>query len=238
MPDDITCNNVIDESDCCNDDDTFVTAASSSADSPSSEVDTFAVCDEPFEIGIVTLRGENRARITSRRQRREKNKTSCYDSDFCNNDLARQIEAMALEVETVFENRHVTKRSVAQLLSSECSIIKKVERASSADKSFDTIEDNLPSIPAKNTFQEKTLETIKDTPSTPNWYPLQLLHRTFQAQHEHDDVPAMSSCDSLVSVSSDYSISTRSILDLPSLTSTTKTRKMSPQSNAEWAIME
>lgn len=240
MTDDFTCDNVIGESDCCNDDETFITAASSSADSPTSEADTFAVGDEPFEIGIVTPPSEERARITSRRQRRHKEKTSCYDSDFCNNDLAREIEAMVLEAETAFDNRHVTKRSVTQLLSTECSIIKEVEQASSTDQTLETIEDNLPSIPAKNTPQEKTSETIKDTLSTPNWYPFQLLHRTFQTQrqHEHDDVPAMTQCDSLVSVSGDYLMSTRSSSDLLSLTSTKKTRKMSPQPNAEWAIIE
>ena len=45
---------------------------------------------------------EKHPRITSRRQRRERNKTSCYDSDFCNNDLARQIEAMVLLGESAF----------------------------------------------------------------------------------------------------------------------------------------
>ena len=109
MPGDITCNNVIDESDCWNDDGTFVTSASDSPDSPSSEVDTFAVGDEPFESGIVTLPSEKRPRITSRRQRRGNARASCDDSDFCNNDLARQIEAMVLEAETAFENRHVKK---------------------------------------------------------------------------------------------------------------------------------
>ena len=216
------CNNVIDESDCCNDDDTFVTSASSCPDSPSSDVDIFAVGEDRFEIGIVTPPSKKRLRITSRRQRRGKDKTSCHDSDFCNNDLARQIEAMVLEVETAFENRHVKKsnRSAAQLLSAEFSIIEEVKQASSANKTLETIDDSLPSIPAKKPFLEKTLEAIKDTPSTPNWYLLQLLHRTFQTQHDHDDVPAMTTCDSdsLVSVSSDYSISTRSSSGLLSLT--------------------
>eukprot|EP00579_Thalassiosira_antarctica_P010285 CAMPEP_0201915382 /NCGR_PEP_ID=MMETSP0903-20130614/5310_1 /ASSEMBLY_ACC=CAM_ASM_000552 /TAXON_ID=420261 /ORGANISM="Thalassiosira antarctica, Strain CCMP982" /LENGTH=305 /DNA_ID=CAMNT_0048450971 /DNA_START=176 /DNA_END=1093 /DNA_ORIENTATION=+ len=241
MPDDITCNNIKDESDCCNDDGTFVTAASSCPDSPSSEDDTFAVGNKPFEIGIVTSPGEERPRITSRRQRRGKDKTSCYDSDFCNNDLARQIEAMVLEAETAFENRHVTKSSVAQLLSTECSIIKEAEQARSNDKTLESTKNSLFSITAKNTLQVDTLETNKDNlPSTPNWYPLQLLHRTFQTQtqQKHDDVPSMTKSDSLVSVSSDHSTSARSSSDLLNLTPTKKARKMSPQPNAEWAIIE
>merc|ERR1712194_288942 len=50
-------------------------------------------------------------------------------------------------------------------------------------------------------------------------------------------VPAMSSIDSVSSIASDSFCSTSS-LDSHSLTSRTRTRKMSPKSNAEWAIME
>merc|ERR1712085_78714 len=47
-------------------------------------------------------------------------------------------------------------------------------------------------------------------------------------------VPAMSSIDSVSSIASDSFCSTSS-LDSHSLTSRTRTRKMSPKSNAEWA---
>eukprot|EP00571_Detonula_confervacea_P015834 CAMPEP_0172301828 /NCGR_PEP_ID=MMETSP1058-20130122/3653_1 /TAXON_ID=83371 /ORGANISM="Detonula confervacea, Strain CCMP 353" /LENGTH=278 /DNA_ID=CAMNT_0013012107 /DNA_START=15 /DNA_END=847 /DNA_ORIENTATION=- len=69
--------------------------------------------------------------------------------------------------------------------------------------------------------------------------PLQLLHRTLQTIPEYDDVPAMTSCDSLMSISGDSSsISTLSSQDFSSLTSKRKTMKMSPQPNAEWGIIE
>ena len=79
-----------------------------------------------------------------------------------------------------------------------------------------------------------------DTPRAPNMYPLQLLHRMFQTQTQHvdDAVPALTTSDSLMSLPSDYSISSRSSSDLLSWTPTKKTMRMSPQPNAEWAIIE
>ena len=105
---------------------------------------------------------------------------------------------------------------------------------------MEIIKDKLPITPAKNPLQDKTLETTKDdTPRVSNRYTLHLLHQMFQMQtiHVYDIVPAMTTSDSLVSFPSDYSISTRSSSDLLSLTPTKKTMKMSPQHNAEWAII-
>ena len=102
----------------------------------------------------------------------------------------------------------------------------------SEQKTLEIIKDKLPI---------KTPETIKDdTPRAPSRYPRQLLHRMFQTttQGVYDAVPAMTTSDSLMSFPSDYSISTRSSSDLLSLTPTKKTMKMSPQPNAEWAIIE
>jgi hypothetical protein len=110
----------------------------------------------------------------------------------------------------------------------------------SEQKTLEITKDILFITPAKNPLQDKTLETIKDTPRAPNRYPLQLLHRMFQTQTQdvYDAVPAMIASDSLMSLSSDYSISTISSSDLLSLTPTKKTMKMPPQPNYEWAIIE
>jgi hypothetical protein len=239
MPDVITCHDTTDESDYCNDDETFVSTLCNSPSAPTPEADTIAASDKPFEVGIVTPPSGKPPRITTRRQRRANDTSSCYYSDFCNNDLSRQIEAMVFEVETAYENRHVKKpkHSVAQHSSTDCSSIKEVEQASSADNSLEMIKDTASSTPVKNPLQDKTLKTIKDTPSTPNKNPLQLLHRMFETQQEYDAVPTMKACDSLVSLSSEYSISTRSSSDNLSLAPTKKARKISPQPNAEWAII-
>ena len=121
--------------------------------------------DEPFEFGIVTLPSEKRPRITSRHQRRGNDRASCYDSDFCNNDLTRQIGAMVLEAETDFENRHVKKpkRSASQLLSTECSSIKEVEQGSSTDKTLGQSRIIYPAYPPRthsNYFAERPKHNI------------------------------------------------------------------------------
>merc|ERR1712087_677571 len=48
-------------------------------------------------------------RLSTRRQRRAYDTSTRNYSDFCNTALSRQIEAMVLEVESAYENRHVTK---------------------------------------------------------------------------------------------------------------------------------
>ena len=67
--------------------------------------------------------------------------------------------------------------------------------------------------------------------------PLHLLQRMFQTQ-EDTPMPAMMTSDSLFSLSSGCSINTRSTSDFLSLASTKRSTKMSPQPNAEWAIIE
>ena len=89
-------------------------------------------------------------------------------------------------------------------------------------------------------LQDKTLEAIKDTLGDPNRHPLQLIHRIFRTQtkHMYDALPAMTTSNTFVSLSSDDSVSTTSSSDLLCLTPTKKTIKMSPQPNAEWATIE
>ena len=101
-----------------------------------------------------------------------------------------------------------------------------------------SIRYKLSMTPAKNPLQDNSIKN--DTPRAPNMYPLQLLHRMFQTQTQHvdDAVPALTTSDSLMSLPSDYSISSRSSSDLLSWTPTKKTMRMSPQPNAEWAIIE
>jgi len=108
-----------------------------------------------------------------------------------------------------------------------------VATASSGEKEKNTremIKKKYFMTPVKNLLQEKALETIKDTPTSPNMNPLQLFQRMFQTQTQdaYDDVPAMvtSTSNSLMSLSSsDCSFSTTSSSDHFSLT---PTKRMSP----------
>lgn len=104
-----TCTDVTDD-DMSDDDASFVSALSScdAADTcttppaaPHANA-AFAAQDHPFEIGLVTPPRHKPSRKNARRHRPLRRYS--FD-DFCNNDLARQIEAMALEVETEYENR-------------------------------------------------------------------------------------------------------------------------------------
>lgn len=110
-----------------------------------------------------------------------------------------------------------------------------VATASSGEKEKNTrevIKEKYFIKPANNLLQEKTLETIKDTPIAPNMNPLQLFQRMFQTQTQdvYDYVPAMVTSESLMSTSSDCSFNTTSSSDLFSLT---PTKRMAPQHNAE-----
>ena len=89
----------------CDDDDTFLTAKSTIPESVASKVDanSFSLIDKPLDVGVVTP-------IPKTNPRRTTPKSPCTSSshstsDFCNSDLARQIEAMVLEAETSYENR-------------------------------------------------------------------------------------------------------------------------------------
>ena len=119
-----------------------------------------------------------------------------------------------------------------------------VAMASSVENEKNTSETNgykLSMTPSKNSLQAKTLETIKDTPRAPNMYGLELLRgmfQTTQTQRVDDAVPALTTSDSLMSLPSNCSISSRSSSDLLSWKPTKKTMRTSPQRNAEWAIFE
>jgi len=87
----------------------------------------------------------------------------------------------------------------------------------------------------------KSLETVKDTPRASNMYGLDLLRGMFQTtptQHVNDAVPALTTSESLMSLPSNCSISSRSSSDLLSWTPTKKTMRILPRPNAEWAIIE
>lgn len=95
-------------------------------------------------------------------------------------------------------------------------------------------ETSLPMSP----LQDKTIDASKDTASTSNMNPLQLFHRLFQT-HTDVPMPALTTSDSLFSLSSDYSISAESrssdvFIPTPNKTST----KNSPRPNVEWAIIK
>ena len=87
-------------------------------------------------------------------------------------------------------------------------------------------------------LQDKTPKPSKDTASTANMNPLQLFQRMFITQTDVP-MPALTTSDSLTSLSSDYSVSTESLSSRTfSMTPTKKSVKNSPQPNAEWAIIE
>jgi len=78
---------------------------------------------------------------------------------------------------------------------------------------------------------------LSEDPQSTSRNPLHLLTRMFQTQ-EDASMPAMVTSDSLFSLSSDCSINTRSTSDFSSFGRTKKSAKISPQPNAEWAIIE
>jgi len=55
---------------------------------------------------------------------------------------------------------------------------------------------------------------------------------------EIDPLPTLVPCDSLMSISSDISLSSRSSCGFEGFSTLKKTRQLSPQRNAEWAIIE
>ena len=171
-------------------------------------------------------------------RRRKQDKSSANYSEFCDNDLSRQIEAIALEVETAFENRHLSvkkpRQSAAELLLTEypaaneleVQVAKEVESSSSG-----AVEGDV---------RPKACEPIKDEPFTQNSIPVPVLKRmTNKKLGFNNGVPAMLASDSLASFASDYSFDTMPRSDFVSMASFKKTQKMySSQPNAEWAIIE
>lgn len=209
-PDAASCSDTDESSYCNDDDDTFVSAISNYPN-------TFAALDVPFEIGVVISPMKKTSSIASRRIRHRSSCTSTSSvSDLANNDLARQIEAMVLDAETAYKNRHLKKEN-HNAVRNEYSII----------------------IPTKNPIQVKTSTPANDTciPSEKNI--LGLLYKKPEKQHEYDDLPAMKPCDSLASMSSNSLISTRSSSGFEGFFSIPKrTMAMPSQHNAEWAIIE
>jgi len=225
--------------DCCNDGDSFTSATTGSGAtvSTSSDNDSLASVDVPFEIDTATMPSptvEVLPKVTStRRQRRSQDKCSANYSDFCDNDLSRQIEAMALEVETAFENRYLSvknsRQSAAELLLTD----------------FQVVEENEAELSSGSELVESLVEVevckpIEEEPCTLSSYPVPVLQRMSPKKLDfNNDMPTMVASDSLASFASDYSLDSRSSSDFASMASFKKTQKMySSQSNAEWAIIE
>lgn len=175
-------------------------------------------------------------KISTRRQRRASDKSRANYSDFCDNDLSRQIEAMVMEAETAHENRRAKKSNhvIAQSLiktpvKNEKSIEMKVEKLSTPAKEplhFDLVRSN-------------TTKSICLSPIPHSSEPLQLLRNAFQTPtKKNDHVPEMTPCDSLASMASDYSFDSRSSFGSFSPTPQKKSWNFSAQRNAEWSILE
>lgn len=84
--------------------------------------------------------------------------------------------------------------------------------------------------------QLKTHEPSKGMLKTLTGKPFQLLRRAFQAQDD-EPMPALTTSDSLFSLSSSCSMSQASSQDLLGFAPAGKMTKMSPGPNAEWGIM-
>jgi len=199
------------------DDNAFVISSTTSSDSVASDL----------EVPLTP--------ITTRRQRRAHDTSECNYSDFCDNDLSRQIEAMALDVETTHANRRTSRRTKKTSSASEQSVAEKRDQAPIVKPSPEVVRVECTPAPAAENLD------IRDTHCTPNKNSLHLLRQMFNKKLE-DDVPAMRSCDSMSLSSSFSSRSSLSTLSLSpvklSMSPMKKLRSLSPQPNAEWAIME
>mmetsp|Transcript_29723 Transcript_29723/g.62048 ORF Transcript_29723/g.62048 Transcript_29723/m.62048 type:complete len:212 (+) Transcript_29723:813-1448(+) len=196
----------MDETNVCDDDDAFVSASSSEADT------NFAAVDEK----VFQLTGSATPVVitTTRRQRRVNDTSSCNYSDFCNNDLSRQIEAMVLKEETAYNNRHAKNSQYIGIAQQQ-----------SNRKTFEVIKDNVLLTPTTtmNSCRENAFKSAKeDAPSTStqNQSPVHLLLSriipTKQGQLG-DMMPDMKPCDSPAYL--DCSVSTRSGSDVSIATS-------------------
>ena len=112
---------------------------------------------------------------------------------------------------------------------------------------FDSESKQASSPPCRNVMVGKTLPVSpllnrtpsKDANSASSRNPFQLLQRLFPTQSDDAPIPAMTTSDSMYSLSSEHSLSMNSRgSDLNSWTPTKKTMKMSSRGNAEWAIIE
>merc|ERR1712087_610449 len=215
------------------------------------------MCRDHLQKSLASDATLDRPRISTRRQRRAYGASSDNYSDFCDTDLSRRIEAMVVEVEAAYENRHVTKskhvidqhvvrteptcrKSLGPKRTKNASPSPQMNRLSQ-NMTSESVESRPPSATGKNTSfpmslrkQQKTMNSIKDRPG------FQLLRRALQSiQESDDDVPAMKPCDSLASLSSNHSISTRSSSGFLNALPPKKTwASPPPRGNADWAIME
>jgi hypothetical protein len=199
----------VDNGENFNDDDTFITAKSTIPESLTSKVDTivFSVDDKPFDIGAVTPIMKTNSRRTTLRS--PCTSASYSTSDFCNNDLARQIEAMVLEAEISYENRPKRSRpSAAWYASAEHATIDEVEHSNRANESLVTIKNNEFSTPSRKTIE--ILEKMKVVTPSPQSrrYAVELFSRMFHAQ-DSADVPALRPVGSTASLSSEFSFDAR-----------------------------
>jgi len=181
-------------------------------------------------------------KISTRRQRRSKDKSRCNYSDFCDNDLSRQIEGMVMEVETAYANRHVKKSKHVIAQTPIQASIKKEEKVCTTGTSVAMMKDEELFTPTKNLLQVfnlvggKTAKTISLSPSPPSIK--SQLHHAGKPTDVNDGVPQMTPCDSLASLSSDYSIGSTSSLSSFGVTPQKKTWNFSRQRNADWSILE
>lgn len=175
----------MDETDFCDDDDTFVSASSSEADT------SFAVVDDK----AFKLTGTSATPVmitTTRRQRRFNDTSSCNYSDFSNNDLSRQIEAMVLEEETAYNNRRAKKSQYIDIAQQQSNM-----------KTFEFIKDNALVTPTStmNSCRENAFKSAKEdasSTSTQNESPVYLLlSGMFQTKQGQlgDVMPDMKPCD-------------------------------------------
>jgi len=236
LPEGITSNGDVEKGKHCNDRDTLVSVSSGDTAVSTLGADASTVGDEPFEEhGTATAPVAKSTTFTTRRQRRASDTSSCNYSDFCDNDLSRQIEAMVLEVETAFDHRHLKKSEhiIATHLSSQYSITKKMEE--------EVLKCVVPITHPRSTFEALVKKPVKGEPNDSTENSFGLLRSMFETQlGRGDSIPKMKPCDSLISLSSSRSsmMSSRSSSDFLSVLSIRKSRSMSAQGNAEWAIIE
>lgn len=177
--------------------------------------------------------------ISARRHRRAQDTTSCNYSDFCNNDISRQIEAMVNHVESDYANRRTKKNksNVARKSLSKHVVARELQQVTSLE-SDQVTKNNIARGPVRDdvTITRANSCYIQDPLYKPNREPSHLLGYVFH-ENMDDDVPAMRSCDSM-SLTSDHSFSTRSSSGTIGVSPMKLTRNVSAQRNTEWPIIE
>jgi len=190
---------------------------------------------------VLFPRSGNSTTISTRRQRRAQETMACNYSDFCDNNLSRQIEAMVSEIESAHEDRRTKKinGSNPRRPSSEYSVAEELCQAASVETIREVIKEEAPTPISKDLYMKDVHYARNNNNS------FHLLRRMLNRKLEDDDdVPAMRACDSMSLSSSEFSFSTRSSCtrsscETLSMTPMQKSRHyLSLQPNAEWAIIE